>query len=253
MFVRLFAGIFACLFSFSFSVSLSAATWTVESLAEALAERPEEDRARDAARQPADVLVAAGIERGMTVMDLASSGGWYAEVLSVAVGDEGTVYAQNAPEFLEWDNRRYDKAITARLADGRLANVERIDAAVGDTGLPAESLDAALTALNLHDYYYLDSEAIAVQFLSGIRNLLKPGGFIVIIDHNGAEGADNAALHRMTEDLARKVIAAAGLEIVASPQMLRRPDDDLTLMVFEPEIRGKTDRFVLVAARPGER
>ena len=248
MLARLFAGVVACLFSFN----LSAATWTVESLSEALAERSEEDRARDAARQPADVLVAAGIERGMTVMDLASSGGWYAEVLSVAVGDEGTVYAQNAPEFLEWDDRRYDKAITARLADGRLANVERIDAAIGDTGLAAASLDAALTALNLHDYYYLDSEEIAVQFLSGVRSLLKPGGFVVIIDHNGAEGADNATLHRMTEDLARKVIAAAGLEITASPQMLRRPDDDLTQMVFEPEIRGKTDRFVLVAARPTE-
>ena len=196
--------------------------------------------------------MAAGIERGMTVMDLASSGGWYSEVLSIAVGDEGRVYAQNAPEFLEWDNRRYDKAITARLADGRLANVERIDAAVGNAGLPAGSLDAALTALNLHDYYYLDSEEVAVQFLSAVSNLLEPGGFVVIIDHHGAEGADNAALHRMTEDLARKVITAAGLQIIGSPQMLRRPDDDLTLMVFEPEIRGKTDRFVLVAARPAE-
>ena len=248
MLAKLFAGILACLFSFS----LSAATWTVESLSVALAKRSEEDRTRDAARQPAEVLVAAGIERGMTVMDLASSGGWYAEVLSVAVGDEGRVYAQNAPEFLEWDNRRYDKAITARLAGGRLANVERIDAAVGNTGLEAGSLDAALTALNLHDYYYLDSEEVAVQFLSGVRNLLKPGAFVVIIDHHGAEGADNAALHRMTEDLARKVIEAAGLEIVASPQMLRRPDDDLTLMIFEPEIRGKTDRFVLVATKPVE-
>ena len=246
MLARLFAGVFACLFSFS----LSAQTWTIESLTEALAARSEEDRGRDAARQPAEVLVAAGIERGMAVMDLASSGGWYTEVLSVAVGDEGTVFAQNAPEFLEWDNRRYDKAITARLADGRLANVERIDAEVGEAGLEAGSLDAALTALNLHDYYYLDNEEVAVQFLSAVRNLLKPGGFVVIIDHIGAEGADNAALHRMTEQLARTVIEAAGLEIVAAPQTLRRPDDDLTLMVFEPEIRGKTDRFVLVAARP---
>ena len=74
----------------------------------------------------------------------------------------------------------------------------------------------------------------------------------MIIDHHGAEGADNAALHRMSEELARKVIEAAGLEIIASPQMLRRPDDDRTLMIFEPEIRGKTDRFVLVAARPAQ-
>ena len=149
-----------------------------------------------------------------------------------------------------WSDGRYDKAMTKRLAGGRLANVERIDAAVGESGLPAGSLDAALTALNLHDYYFLDSEEVAVQFLSAVRNLLKPGGFVVIIDHNGAEDADNAALHRMTEDQARTVIEAAGLEITTAPQTLRRPDDDLMIVAFEPEIRGKTDRFVLVAAKP---
>ena len=248
MLARFFVTVFACLYSFS----LFAETWTAESLSEALQARSEEDRGRDAARQPADVLVAAGIERGMTVMDLVSSGGWYAEVLSIAVGEEGRVYAQNPPEWLEWGDGRYDKAITARLAGDRLANVQRIDAAVVDAGLPAGSLDAALTALNLHDLYYLDSEEFAVQFLSTVKNLLKPGGFIVIVDHHGAENADNASLHRMTEDLARSVIEAAGLETVDSPQILRRPDDDLTLFVFDPEIRGKTDRFVLVAARPAE-
>lgn len=246
MLARLLAVVFGCLFSFGGF----AESWTVESLSEALAVRSAEDRGRDAARQPAEVLVAAGIERGMTVMDLVSSGGWYAEVLSVAVGNEGRVYAQNPPAWLEWADGRYDKAITARLAEGRLANVERIDAEVADVGLEAGTLDAALTALNLHDLYYLDSEEVAVQFLGTVKQLLKPGGFIVVIDHHGAEDADNAALHRMTEDLARAVIAKAGLEVVASPQLLRRPDDDLTLFVFDPNIQGKTDRFVLVASRP---
>ena len=72
-------GFFAVLFGCLFPFSLFAEAWTVESLSEALAVRSEEDRGRDAARQPAEVLVAAGIGRGMTVMDLASSGGWYAE------------------------------------------------------------------------------------------------------------------------------------------------------------------------------
>jgi len=63
----------------------------------------------------------------MTVMDLLASGGWYTEVLSVAVGPEGTVYAQNPPMLLGFNDNAYDKAITARLADNRLPNVIRLD------------------------------------------------------------------------------------------------------------------------------
>ena len=44
--------------------------------------RPAEDRARDAGRKPAEVLAWLGIGPGMTVMDLAASGGCYKEVLA---------------------------------------------------------------------------------------------------------------------------------------------------------------------------
>ena len=63
------------------------------------------------------MLVAAGVRRGMTVMDLASSGGWYTEVLSVAVGDEGGVYAPNSPEWLEWDEHGSVVLVAARPAE----------------------------------------------------------------------------------------------------------------------------------------
>ena len=60
-------------------------------LAEQLAAsgRSDEDKARDTARRPAEVLAFLGVEPGITVMDLLASGGWYTEVLSVAVGAGG--------------------------------------------------------------------------------------------------------------------------------------------------------------------
>ncbi|MDE0008899.1 MAG: hypothetical protein OXS50_11530 [Gammaproteobacteria bacterium] len=93
-------------------------------LAEELAapSRSEEDRARDAGRRPAEVIAFLGIEPGMTIMDLVASGGWYTEVLSIAVGDGGTVYAQNPPMMLAFRDGYYDKAITARLATTGWAN-----------------------------------------------------------------------------------------------------------------------------------
>ena len=63
--------------------------------------RSDEDKARDAGRKPADVLNYLGLKPGDTAADFIASGGWYTEVLSIAVGPEGTVYAQNSKAALE--------------------------------------------------------------------------------------------------------------------------------------------------------
>ena len=63
-----------------------------QDLATTLADRPEGDRVRDGGRKPAEVLSIVGVEAGMDVLDLIAAGGWYTEVLSVAVGTDG-------PEF----------------------------------------------------------------------------------------------------------------------------------------------------------
>jgi predicted methyltransferase len=46
------------------------------------------------------------------------------------------------------------------------------------------------------------------------------------------------------------VIAGTGFVIEAEGDMLRNPQDDHSLGVFDPEIRGKTDRFVLRLRKP---
>ena len=136
-------------------------------LAEGLSARSPEDQVRDAGRKPAEVLAWLGIGPGMTVMDLVASGGWYTEVLSIAVGPEGVVYAQNPPMIFNFRDGFYDKALSARLADDRLANVVRLDRDLPDTGLQPGSLDAAITALNFHDIVNDPDGAEAGSWLSG--------------------------------------------------------------------------------------
>ena len=43
---------------------------------------------------------------------------------------------------------------------------------------------------------------------------------------------------------------AAGFEIEAKSHLLRNADDDRKKTVFDPEIRGKTDRFVMRLRKP---
>lgn len=212
------------------------------------ADRSEEDRARDESRKPADVLTFFGVQEGMTVMDMIAANGWYTEVLAAAVGPEGKVYAQNPKVMLEFRDGAADKAMAARLANGRLPNVQRLDREFADLGLEPDSLDFALTALNLHDVYN-DNPDDALAILQLAHSLLKPGGVLGVTDHNGDPEADNAELHRMTKQQAIDVATQAGFDVEES-DLLANPADDHTLFVFDEAIRGRTDRFVLKLTKP---
>ncbi len=213
-------------------------------------DRSEADQTRDAGRKPAAVIEFLRIAPGATVMDVIAAGGYYTEVLSVAVGGDGKVYAQNPPAVLKFRDGANDKAMTARLADGRLSNVERLDVGIGDLEIADGSLDAALTALNFHDVYNGRGEDVALSFLLGIYAKLKPGGVLGIIDHDGLAAQDNKELHRIEKQRVVAVIAKTPFELDAESDLLASQDDDHTQNVFTPDLRGHTDRFLLRLLKP---
>jgi predicted methyltransferase len=184
----------------------------------------------------------------MSVIDIIAASGYYTEVLSVAVGKTGTVYAQNPDFILKMREGANDKALTNRLAKDRLTNVVRLDRDLTDLGIKLGSLDAAFTALNLHDLYNRSPDT-AHGMLISIKALLKPGGVFGIIDHNGSADQDNASLHRMQLAQALLVATKAGF-IVQTSDVLANPKDDRTKGVFTPGLRGNTDRFVLKLIKP---
>ena len=220
------------------------------SLADQLMARSEADRARDEARKPAEVIAFLGIEPGMTVLDLLAAGGWYTEVLATAVGPQGTVYAHNTQFLLEMREGVNDKAMSTRLADNRLPNVQRLDRELDDLGLEPGSVDAAMFALNFHDVYNRGGPEAALGVLTTIFEVLKPGGILAIIDHDGAADADNASLHRIERAKVIEVVQTSAFELDGESGVLHHHEDDLTAMVFAPEIRGKTHRFVLRLKKP---
>ena len=238
--------------------SLADASTSGSDLATRLAtgSRAEADKARDAGRQPAAIIAFLGIESGMSVMDLIAASGYYTEVLSEAVGPTGHVYAQNSSFVLKFRDGANDKAMTARLADGRLPNVERVDREIADLGIDADSLDAVITALNFHDIYNGSGPEAAHAMLTSVWNVLKPGGVLGLIDHAGNADADNAdntnntKLHRIEESKAIEAAKKAGFIVEATSDLIRHPEDDRTRMVFAEGLRGATDRFVLKLRKP---
>jgi predicted methyltransferase len=210
--------------------------------------RSEEDRARDAGRKPAKAISFIGIQPGMDVIDLLAATGWYSEVLSIAVGSEGSVTAQNPPFMLAFRNGTLGDVLQERIDDHGLTNVTRLDSTWDELGTSGAQYDAAWSALNIHDVHYLESAASV--FASAVFTVLKPGGVLAIIEHAGNPDGDNASLHRIERGLAVEILTAAGFVLEDESDLLANPDDDRTQGVFSEGIRGNTDRFVLRFRKP---
>ncbi len=211
--------------------------------------RPAADRDIDANRKPTEILAFMGIREGMSVLDASAAGGYYTELLAAAVGPGGTVYAQNDQAALERGDSVIEKAITARLAGGRLPNVERVDKDLGALGMDGQ-FDAAFAILTVHDAYNFRGEEAALGFLSALNTAVRSGGTLAFVDHAGDSGQDNRALHRMEQSVAERLITEAGFSIEARSSLLANPADDHTVGVFDPSIRRMTDRFVIRASKP---
>lgn len=214
--------------------------------------RSADDKARDAGRKPADVVEFLGIEPGMAVIDVIAASGYYTEVLSLAVGPEGSVVAHNPAFVLEFREGANEKAISARLADNRLPNVMRLNKEFEELSAADGPFDAAITALNFHDLYNGRSPEDALAVLKIIHDMLKPGAVFGIIDHAGVADADNAALHRIEVAKVIETATAAGFVVDGQSNILANPEDDHTQGVFAEGLRGHTDRFLLKLSKPAE-
>lgn len=217
-------------------VCSSAQALDVAALERAMAnpDRPAADKERDASRQAPAVLDFMGVEAGMTVLDINASGGWYTEVLALAVGPNGKVLMQNRP------GGRSADAATARA--GRLMNVDEWLTPISD--IPANSVDFAITALNFHDFHN-SNPAAAQGILAQVMGALKSGGVLGVIDHEGTPGADNVALHRIAFDEAVKAVLASGFVLAGASDVLDNDADDHTVGPFDPSLGRNTDRIVL--------
>jgi predicted methyltransferase len=187
------------------------------------------------------------------VFEVEAGGGYFTELYSYAVGSEGAVVMQNFQGFADYAKDE----IAARLADNRLANV-RVSISMHDA-LDAEdnSMDVATWVQGPHELYYKptpDADFGDPQgSFNAIFRIVKRGGAFVVIDHVAAAGAPVTAgndLHRIDKAHVIALAEGAGFILEAESDFLANPEDDHTLLVFDPKITGKTDQFALRFRKP---
>ena len=123
----------------------------------------------------------------------------------------------------------------------------------------------AIIVMALHDIYVIPKRyngekyvpvgrpANANYFLDQIYQALKPGSRFVVVEHAGDAAMDSEDvfdLHRMVESLARSEVESVGFQFAESSDALRNPNDDRSMIVFDSDIKGQTDRFVLSFVKP---
>ncbi len=227
---------------------------SIYELAVAHPARSDADRERDAGRKPAEVLEFFGIKPGMTVLDMFSGGGYYAELLSYVVGPDGRVIAHTNSAYAGFVG---DETVN-RYAGNRLRNVESLLAENNELRLRSEVFDAVMLILSYHDIYYVDESGgwpkiDGPKMLAELLDGLKPGGILGVVDHYAAEGSPRetgGTLHRIDSQIVIRELEAAGFLLVGEADFLRNMEDDHSKAIFNPEIRGRTDRFVLKFRKP---
>ena len=233
------------------SVTAFAAETSADLVARALShsDRPSEDAADDARRMPLEVLAFAGIEAGMTILELEAGTGYYTEILSRTLGANGTVIMQNPPAF----DGFFGEAVETRLANNRLSNVRLSKTNFDELDVADNSVDMVTWILGPHELGFEPAENVSLgdpaESFAEIARVLKPGGVFLAVDHIAPANSEievGGTLHRIREGIVTDLAEAAGLEVVRTSNIHKNENDPLDSSVFDPSIQGKTSKFVVL-------
>lgn len=209
--------------------------------------RPMEARLRDDGRMVELILKEAAAKPGDRVLDIASGSGYLALLFSALVGEKGHVDIHNTPGWIA--------QFPSMDPDGQKARIKQPN--IGWITLPWNEIDAPDNSYDLivlgqvyHDIILEsgDFEMLNKRFF----NMLKPGGHIVIEDHDAIPEmylGQQANLHRISHgDVTGQLLRAGFRE--TDMILMESPYDDRRFNVFRPGVRGRTDRFIAVFEKP---
>jgi predicted methyltransferase len=241
-------------------------------------QRSAADRISDIHRKPAQTLAFIDIKPGMVALDLSASGGYMTELVSLAVGPHGRVYAQNPPP--RDANSPSQQGVTpegasapgpsgamqpaagkpmtsaqilaARAANPVLANIIPIVRRFEDPVPPEMTpnrLDLVTLMFNYHDLAHWGVDR--AQMNKAVFTALKPGAMYVIADHAGRPGtgvSESGTLHRIDESFLIHEVEAAGFKLFDEGYFMRNPSDPRDKNTPEPP--QPKDEFILKFVKP---
>ncbi len=199
------------------------------------------DLKADDSRKPLEFLAFTQVKAGDRVLDLATGGGYSAQLLALASQPGGHVWAQN---------EKPSPALTARLSEHPQAELEAIiktfENPIPDNSPP---LDLVSIVLSYHDLAFMSFDRALMN--QRIFKALKSGGHYVVIDHAAKSGTglqDIKTIHRIDEQTVLNEVLAAGFQLEAESGDWRNPLDPRAEMFSK--MTQRDDRFALRFVKP---
>jgi predicted methyltransferase len=194
-------------------------------------------------------------DKGSAVIDVWPGNGDWTRLFSDIVGPEGRVYGFVPAELAHFKTDPVGHMRALAKEPGR-ENVQVISADLVALPESSQPLDVVWLHLFYHDLHtaLLQSRgATPAGFNRAVFERLKPGGFYVIVDHVAAAGTGTShaeSLHRIEPVAVREEVEKAGFALDAESTVLANKDDPHSIKVFDPSIKGATDRFAYRFVRP---
>lgn len=203
--------------------------------------RTDDDRRADAKRKPFEFLQFSGVRPGMRVLDVAAGGGYTTQLLALAVGSKGTVWAQGY---------EIGQALRARLSMHPQTNIVPVARPFEDpVPLNAPKLDLITLIMNYHDIAYMPVDRDMMN--RHLFDALKRGGHLVILDHSAKPGSGISVaktLHRIEEKVVLDEERKAGFKLEKEGYFMKNPADPRDQAFFNMTI--PTDKFALRFVKP---
>ena len=207
-------------------------------------QRAEKQRLRDPARKPGETLAFAGLKPGQKVVEIASFGQYYTDIMAPIVGPKGHIWMYDLP----YTDKTFGDPSRAFVAAH--PNTEFAEAKFDEMNWPKD-VDLITIVLYYHDLK--PNKIDTAVFDRKMFDALKPGGKLLIVDHKADAGSawrDSATIHRMGVETIVQEVTAAGFKLTVDSDLLANPQDDRHKMVFAPGERGHTDQALFVFEKP---
>jgi ubiquinone/menaquinone biosynthesis C-methylase UbiE len=142
------------------------------------------------------------LRKGIHFLDMACGPGDYAIEAARMLGSEGVVYAADL----------WPEALVRLQRKAKAQNLENINTIVGDVSrrLPMEdaTVDVCFIATALHDFV---REGVAFEALEEAARLLRPGGFLAVLEFRKMEGPPGPPMDiRLTPEEVEKLASLHG-------------------------------------------
>jgi len=204
-------------------------------------------RLEDDGRMVEIILKAIDAKPGERAIDIGSGSGYLALLVSSMVGPKGHVDMHNTPGWINQFPTMEPERQKIRI---KQPNIGWVTTTWTDISGAPDSYDIIVMGQVYHDVFLEGESNDAMN--ERLFAMLKPGGRVVIEDHDAIETmplAQQVGLHRISHGDVTGQMIRAGFTL-KTMTLLESTHDDRRFNVFRPGVRGRTDRFVAVFEKP---